>query len=102
MNEDNKLIKEGELESVSGGKWKTPRPDRGKGTNGVCPKCGRPIDGYGAYDIEAYGVQLCYICHDCQLVWMRQTTASQANNYQMVSYTWNADGKRSFLGSYHG
>lgn len=103
MNKEPELISEEDLENVGGGRSVRSISASLKGTNNICPKCGKKILKFSAFDVEgspdAQGV---YMCADCNLRWLRMTAAADARNYTMVADEFNEDGKLGLLGRYKG
>lgn len=101
MDTEKTIISEEELEEVAGGRTVRHRPAELRGTNNICPKCGKIIEQYSSFDIEGSPeAEQVYMCPDCNLSWLRRTSAADILNYTLVTADFNENGKKTLIGPY--
>ena len=95
MSENNKNLKDNELEEVAGGIEK-----RNQRKNNSCPRCWKTINTYADTMIAGRGYQATYTCDTCQLKWLlRNFYNNDRVEYEMVSFE-PVDGAHQYLGNY--
>ena len=95
MSDNNKALKDNELEEVAGGIDK-----RNKRANNSCPKCWKTINNYVDAMIEERGTRVTYTCDTCRIKWLaRNFYNNDRVEYEMVSYN-QVFGAHQYLGNY--